>query len=142
MSGELGIWISLVAAPAMGGLILYFLHDYKNSNDDRITRLEGIAMNANKTSKENKQTVELIRNEIEIVIRDDSRILISKELEMIRHEIDLLNDKDKYEMSDIKNHSYYIQRHEEALGKIHVMLKSHYSKITDIYMRLNNKSLT
>lgn len=142
MSGELGVWIALVVSPSLFGLAVYFFNDYKNGTDDRITRLEGLAMSASKKSNENENKLDKIKHEIEIVIKEDTRSLLVVEINRMKHELDLLLEKDRLEMSDIKNLQYFTQRHEEALGKIHVMLKSHYSKIHDLYIRLNNKNLT
>ncbi len=142
MSNELGTWIALVASPSLFAVVLYFFNDYKNGTDDRITRLEGLAMSASKKSAENENKLEKIKHEIEIVIKEDTRSLLVVEINQMKNELNLLLEKDRLEMSDIKNLQYFSQRHEEALGKIHVMLKSHYSKIHDLYVRLNNKSLT
>ena len=141
MSNELGVWIALVASPSLFAVVLYFFHDYKNGTDDRITRLEGLAMSASKKSNENESKLEKIKHEIEIVIKEDTRSLLIVEMNHMKHDLELLKEKDRLEMSDIKNHDYFINRHEQALGKIHTMLTSHYNKIQDLYIRLNNKSL-
>ena len=138
---DIATWIGIVASPALFMLALYWFNDYKEGTDDRITRLEGLAMSASKKSNENETKIENIKHEIEIVIKEDTRSLLVVEIHRIKNELDLLLEKDRMEMSDIKNLQYFSTRHEEALAKIYTMLKSHYTKIQDLYIRLNNKSL-
>lgn len=138
---DIATWIGIVASPALFMLALYWFNDYKEGTDDRITRLEGLAMSASKKSNENESKIENIKHEIEIVIKEDTRSLLVVEIHRIKTELELLLEKDRMEMSDIKNLQYFSTRHEEALAKIYTMLKSHYTKIQDLYIRLNNKSL-
>lgn len=138
---EFATWVGIVASPALFGLAVYWFNDYKEGTDDRITRLEGLAMSASKKSAENENKLDNIKHEISIIIKEDTRSLLIVEINRMKHDLDLLLEKDRMEMSDIKNLQYFTQRHEEAFSKVHVMLKSHYQKIQDLYIRLNNKSL-
>ena len=141
MDTNLATGLAVLAAPSLFGVAIYFFHDYKETNDDRITRLEGILMSAKRETKELSAQYSTVKHEIEIVMKDDTRSLVVVELNKMKKELDILLDKDRMEMSDIKNLQYFSSRHEEGLAKVHQILKTNYTKIQDLYMRVNNLDL-
>lgn len=124
------VWIGIVAAPALLGLCIYFVHDYIQKLNDRFTRIDG---QITSLEKSNIDRMTSIKHQIEIVMNDERKERMIVEIDKLRHDFDKFYNQYLNRVGDFKDTNKFIQRHEKALANVYLLIKSHHNRIQELH---------